>query len=220
MSVVVGEAGLGLGEVERQRSSVSIHLWRINLHEGSMYCIYFWYVRSLCFSSQLSEEMISVSHLCKSCIFFLLPFLSIQCTRCHLKSFLCCGCSRLILGSPSWSVSKFYKPWVCIAIYCLKVWVNWQIFRNKVEISWANWMLWSEYCMLQYVPSLWTDLYFMLLEHCFPRQLLHIFSEEAVDTCTWCSLFTIINASQCQEINTETCLGWWYSSWTASPVSG
>lgn len=66
MSVVVGEAVLGFSEMARQKSSVSVHLSRINFQEGSIDCIYFWYRRSLCFSSELSEEMISVSHLCKS----------------------------------------------------------------------------------------------------------------------------------------------------------
>lgn len=176
--------------MERQRSSVSIRLWRINLQEGSLYWIYFWYVRRLCISSELSQ-MISVSHLCKSCIFFLPLFSRFSVPVVFLKSLLYCGCSRLILGRLSRSVSKFYRPWVCIDICCLVVWVNWQLFLQQNMEIWANWMLWNEYCMLQYVPFLWTDLYFILLEHCFPRQFLHVFSEEAVDVCVWCSLFAI-----------------------------
>lgn len=38
-----------------------------------IYCTYFWYIRSLCLFSLLWEELVSISHFCKSCILFL-PF--------------------------------------------------------------------------------------------------------------------------------------------------
>lgn len=74
-------------------------------------------------------------------------------------------------------------------------------------------MLWNEYCMLQYVPFLQTDLYFILLELCVfqGNYCMYFQRKQWMHVCgVPCS--PSVNASQRQEINTETCLGWFSSS--------
>lgn len=149
-----------------------------------------------------------------------------------LKCLLHCGCSRLNLGSLRLSVSELYRPGFCTDIYCLKVQVNWQLFlywirrrksTGQIECCgidttcdsmchfYGQFLILGAWILIEYYgfTMLFQDNDYMYFQRREGMYVCGVTCEQSV------------NASQLQEQNTKTCLGWFsFSLRTTSPVTG